>query len=361
MSYKSLISYSVVLVVVIVVVLTIESEAVTKDFCIEFVKNDRKIDFSLRLYHDEDYRKIFFIGDTFWTLKYYDSVDNKTVTIDSNSTGASDWLSGQKYSMVWCVWFNGTEKPIIVGVNYDHCRVGALRKDLKTIDWAVISVDTLNVKHADNDSTTIDISNEFKPTFAWTSIPFQRERRYVTFWYKVATKTYNFDNPYQPFIDITEINKIQDWIIRGLIELKINKEMEIMTIIGQYSQNDNSNGGSADGQGSIVFMNVDNSIKYCYVGRPFNGMACKPENLKTLIDCSHIITTIPITSITAIPTTPTAAVSTIPIHTTTSTQTNGPINWFKWLKTTLYIVVNIILLILNCLMIYLIYRQWLKR
>ncbi|XP_054165154.1 uncharacterized protein LOC128962778 [Oppia nitens] len=364
MSYKSLISYSVVLVVevVIVVVLTIESEAVTKDFCIEFVKNDRKIDFSLRLYHDEDYRKIFFIGDTFWTLKYYDSVDNKTVTIDSNSTGASDWLSGQKYSMVWCSWFKAKDKPIIVGVDHENCRVGALRKDMKTIDWAVISSDTLNVKHAANDSTTIEFGKEFRPTFAWMPIPSQTKRRYVTFWYNGVTKTYNFDKPDKPFMDINKTDTKPKEIIRGISESNVNKETEIMTIIGQYSYADNDySTTTANGQGSIVFMNANSSIKYCYVGLPFNQKACKPENLKTLINCSHITTTIPTT---AIPTTPTAAIpttSTTTMTTTTGTQTNGPINWFKWLKTTFLIVVNVILLILNCLMIYLVYKQWLKR
>ncbi|XP_054165151.1 uncharacterized protein LOC128962776 [Oppia nitens] len=193
-----MISCSLVIVVeVVVIVFIIESEAVTKDFCIEFVNNDRKIDFSLRLYqyHDIHYHKIFFIGDTFWTLKYYDSVDNKTVIIDSNSSGASDWLSGQKYSMVWCSWFKANDIP---GVNVRHCHVGALRKDMKTIDWAYISADTLNVKHAVNDTTTIEFGKEFRPTFAWMPIPYQSDNRYVTFWYKGLTKTYNFDKHDKP-------------------------------------------------------------------------------------------------------------------------------------------------------------------
>ncbi|XP_054165155.1 uncharacterized protein LOC128962779 [Oppia nitens] len=330
MSYKSLISYSVVLVVVIVVVLTIESEAVTKDFCIEFVKNDRKIDFSFRLFYYD--RKVyslnyFFIGNTFWRLTFDDK--DMTVTIDSNSTGASDWLSGQKYSMVWCSWFEGTDSPIIVGVDYGHCRVGALRKDLKTIDWAVISIDTLNVEHTANDTTTIEFGKQLRPTFAWTPIPSQSANRYVTFWFKNLTETYNFHSPYQPFIDITETDSTENEIIRGKNELEINEEIEIMTIIGHYIYYDydpDYSSGTANGQGSIVFMNANSTIKYCYVGLPFNKKTCKPENLNTLINCSHITTTT--------------------MTTTTGTQTN----WYKWLKTTLLIVVNVILLILICLM-----------
>ncbi|XP_054164874.1 uncharacterized protein LOC128962525 [Oppia nitens] len=68
-----------------------------------------------------------------------------------------------------------------------------------------------------------------------------------------------------------------------------------MTIIGQFSEYDYVKHyyTGTEGQGSIVFMNINSTIKYCYVGLPFNNTACLPKHLKTLIDCSKTPTSTP--------------------------------------------------------------------
>ncbi|XP_054165150.1 uncharacterized protein LOC128962775 [Oppia nitens] len=223
--------------------------------------------------------------------------------------------------MVWCVYYNASKFPTFPVIEVDHCRTGALKKDLKTIDWAVLMPNTLDVNQTLN-TTTITFGADFEPLLVWVSFPFQFKYRIVTFMSTSGqTKVFNFWDSNKLNEDLpNELKSDHRFIIEAKQEQKINSQYPIMAIVAQYSNNDCSNSCATNinGQGSIVFMNANNnSIKYCYVGNPYNDMACTPENLKTLIDCSHITTT-------------------TAIHTTAGTQTNGPINWFKWLKTILY-------------------------
>ncbi|XP_054154150.1 uncharacterized protein LOC128952739 [Oppia nitens] len=264
------------------VVVVVDSE----DFCYEYVKNGHKIDFSFRLYEynsnfDKEFQKYFFIGDKYWKLSYNDgSKADRNVTIDRESAGYSNWLSGEKYSMVWYVYYKADYKK-------DYCRVGALQKNLKAIDWAVLYADTLNYKQLFN-TTNITFAANFRPILAWLSIPYQVMYRVITFMSDSgSTKSYNFNDPNKPNEDISMISQYQRPILEGKQEQEVYKNYPLMAIIGQYSYNDcgcsdgNCCSTKVDGQGSIVFMNVNKTIQYCYVGIPQSE--CKP---KTLIDCS---------------------------------------------------------------------------
>ncbi|XP_054165149.1 uncharacterized protein LOC128962772 [Oppia nitens] len=311
----------------------------TKNFCEEYIKNGHKIDFGFRFFEDTNYdktesRKYFIIGNTSWQLTYIDGSD-KTVTIDSlNITDDFDWLSGKQYTMAWTTFTNKLDSrnlPVYCG----------LQKDMKSIDWWF----TYNINIVDKHfltTSTIVFPTNFKPIIVWSPIPIRDRSPIVTFLDNNSTLVYDFSNYSHP-TNTSKVNTQQMFVIEGKRETEINKVTKLMAIFRQYSQYDYNNGKGDEmgGQGSIVFTNVANNttIKYCYVGNPYNETACKPENLKILIDCrSHTTTT-------------TISITTIPT----------PTVWFKWLKTTLLIAVNVILLILICLMIYLIYNQWLQR
>ncbi|XP_054165145.1 uncharacterized protein LOC128962769 [Oppia nitens] len=354
---------AVLLLLVLSAIISVVISEPSKNFCQEYANNGHKIDFAFRVLEDKTYdktesNKYFFIGNTYWQLTYSDGSD-KTVTIDDlKNTDEFKWLTGKKYSMAWTIQ---SSKWYFV---YPEI-IGALQKDMKTIDWwekSHIITYFLNWKYLS--TSTIDFTSNFKPTLAWTPMNITKDYPIVTFMDNnnnndVKTRVYNFSHHFHP-IHTMNTND-QQMFIEGKQEIQINSITKLMAIIRQYSQYDfaNGNGGQMGGQGSIVFTNDgdNSSIKYCYVGNPFNETACKPENLKTLIDCSlKTTTTTPKTSSISM-TTSISTLTTIP----TQTQTNGTINWFKWLKTTLYIVVIVILLIFICLMIYLVYKQWLKR
>ncbi|XP_054165173.1 uncharacterized protein LOC128962797 [Oppia nitens] len=256
-----------------------------KDFCKEYHRNGQKIDFAYRMIEFEG--KFFFIGNTYWKLQFIDGPDdNKTVTINNESDGESNFITGDNYSMVWCNWYLKDAKPTIHGVNYDHCRVGGLKKNLKTIDWAVVSNVSLRLMQT-SDSTNIKFEDNFKPLFAWLPESYRKQERVTTFWSNNHTIVYNFYDPNNPLKGIPSIVRedTQRCNINGTYERKLN--IELMTIVSQYSEYDN-NGvqKSINGHGSIVFTNENQIIRYCYVGQPFNETACKPSNMKTLIDCS---------------------------------------------------------------------------
>ncbi|XP_054165175.1 uncharacterized protein LOC128962800 [Oppia nitens] len=264
-----------------VVLVVVES----KDFCNEYKRNGHKIDFAYRMIEFEG--KFFFIGNTYWKLQFIDGPDdNKTVTINNESDGESNFISGDNYSMVWCNWYLKDAKPTIDGVNYDHCRVAGLKKNLKTIDWAVVSNVSLSLMQT-LDSTNIKFEDNFKPLFAWLPESHRKQERLATFWSNNQTIVYNFYDPNNPVKGIPSIvdKDEQRLIINGTNERKLN--IQLMTIVAQYSEYDN-NGvqKSINGHGSIVFTNENQIIRYCYVGQPFNETACKPSNMKTLIDCS---------------------------------------------------------------------------
>ncbi|XP_054165177.1 uncharacterized protein LOC128962802 [Oppia nitens] len=278
-----LIALLVSIIAQVVLVVVVKS----KNFCKEYHRNGQKIDFAYRM--NELDGKFFFIGNTYWKLKYIDgSDDTKTVTINNESDGESNFITGDNYSMVWCNWFNKTDKPTIVSANHNHCRVAGLKKNLKTIDWAFVNFDTLRLIEQ-TDSTNIDFEANFKPQFVWLPQPFRFRERLSAFWSNSQTIVYNFYEPNNPVKGIPSIvgEDIQRLIINGTKERKLN--IELMTIVGQYSLYDNngvSNPNSINGQGSIVFTNENQIIRYCYVGQPFNETACKPSNMKKLIDCS---------------------------------------------------------------------------
>ncbi|XP_054165148.1 uncharacterized protein LOC128962771 [Oppia nitens] len=312
----------VLLLLVLSAIISVVISKSSKNFCEEYVKNGQKIDYAFRLFEDNKYKntdsdKYFIIGDNCWQLTYSDGSD-KTVTIDSlNSTDKFDRLSGKNYSMVWTTITRSSKLSNTMNVT------GALRKNSNLIDWRLYNFAYLY-------TTTIDFQPNFKPALVWSPMPITENYPIITFWDNnnnndIKTQTFNFSFYLQPTDNIYETTDQQKFVINGKQEIKINKVTKLMAIVRQYSQYDYANGkdDKIGGQGSIVFMNIpDNSvIKYCYVGNPFNETACKPNNLKTLIKCSSK------TTITATPT-------------TTGTQTNGPINWFKWLKTTFLIVVN---------------------
>ncbi|XP_054165171.1 uncharacterized protein LOC128962795 [Oppia nitens] len=261
----------------------------SKKFCEQYNKNDNEIDFAFRYYIrnsinklTKEYRKYFFIGNTYWKLTYIDGKD-KTVIIDDESAGQSNWLSGDKYSMAWSLRFNDINK------------IGALRKDMETIDWLEPVDDSLNLTtSAQLTSSILIFRNFFKPIFAWIPVPLNNNDLWLTFWdNKAITQSYDMTYPYRPFsFIVTHAENVA--IINGTLEKQVDKRTNLMAIMAQYSHYDYDNypkQGLSRGQGSIVFMYVDTAIKYCYVGQPFNETACKPDNLKTLIDCLPTIPT----------------------------------------------------------------------
>ncbi|XP_054165179.1 uncharacterized protein LOC128962803 [Oppia nitens] len=271
-----------VLVLTMISVVIIES----KKFCQEFMKNDNKIDFAFRYYINnnidkltKEYRKYLFIGNTYWKLTFIDGKD-KTVTIDDESTGQSNWLSGYDYSMAWSQGFDRSLSQI-----------GALRKNMKSIDWVGLMDGGMNLTNPlYSIDSEINFANNFQPIFAWIPIPLNRKTDYLlTFWdNKAMTQTYNITH-INRMSNVTDANVEELAIITGEREKQVNKLTKLMTIMAQYSHYDYDsypNQTDMRGQGSLVFMYVDTAIKYCYVGIPFNELACKSDNLKTLIDCS---------------------------------------------------------------------------
>ncbi|XP_054165144.1 uncharacterized protein LOC128962768 [Oppia nitens] len=358
---------AVLLLLVLSAIKSVVSNKSSKNFCNEYVKNGYKIDFVFRFFEDNKYvktesNKYFIIGNNCWQLTYSDGF-KKSVTMNMFKTiDKFDTFSGKIYSMAWTT-------SIKLEDYFDA--IGALRKDLKNIDWWHKG---MNYGINFFDTSTIDFTSNFKPTLAWTPMNITEDYLIVTFMDNnnnndVKTRVYNFSSYYKPIDNIYGLSEKQKFFIEGKQEIKINSVTKLMAIVRQYSRYDyaNGKGGEMGGQGSIVFTNVGDktAIKYCYVGNPFNETACKPKNLKTLIKCfPKTTTTIPKTTTTP-KTTSLSMTTSIPktttIPTLTGTQTNGTNNWFKWLKTTFLIVVNVILLILICLMTYLVYKQWLKR
>ncbi|XP_054164399.1 uncharacterized protein LOC128962090 [Oppia nitens] len=252
--------------------LVVSNEETTKDFCTEFMTNGNQIDFALHLNENDDNNnlttdsgKYFFIGNTYWRLTSSEGEDNSTsVTIDVNSTGSSNWLSGNNYSMVWALQEN------------NETFIYALQKNMVSIDRMAFNGSLNNTSGSSssslNTSIIIPSTDNFKPFMAWTPMPITYP--IVIFFdnNNGLTKIYNLSS--DPNITISTINKTDNL---KMIE-QLNKVIKLMAIIGQFTSLNNS--------GSILFTKFGNTIKYCYLGNSYNDITtCNPEYLKTLIDC----------------------------------------------------------------------------
>ncbi|XP_054165183.1 uncharacterized protein LOC128962807 [Oppia nitens] len=143
----------------------------SKDFCEEYLKNDNKIDVSISLYKDYGYDEdmiLLFIGKTYWKLSVK---DKNTIMIDTQSAGQFNFLSDDKYSMIWSFKFdvthNVSDEQQIDDNELPFCRMGSLENN--KIDWMKKScITNINIDdiHWIN-STTVKLPNN--DIYMWTS------------------------------------------------------------------------------------------------------------------------------------------------------------------------------------------------
>ncbi|XP_054165185.1 uncharacterized protein LOC128962809 [Oppia nitens] len=247
--------YMIVLMLTIASMVSNES----KDFCEEYRKNDYKIGFAMSLYktygYDED-MILLFISNTYWKVS---NKMNSVVTIDTLSAGTSNWLSSDKYAMVWPNNYNYDHKDI--------CLYCALQKNMHTIDWAFCN-DT-NVNHNGIKLTTsITFPDNFKPDIVWSNINVER---YLIF----ANNTKHIHYFVEKNIFSIEV--------KSKTSLRENNwrdnHYNIIAISQQYIGNSLQ---------SIIFMSDNKTIQYCYVVFDDKFPAgCQPKDIRTMIDCNQ--------------------------------------------------------------------------
>ena len=121
-----------------------------------------------------------------------------------------------------------------------------------------------------NTSLTFDDKN-FRPELAWVPTSHQRSERFVTFWDNYTTKTYDFLLYRQPTIAQNTGIGPKHWTnIVGESERKISPSLDIIAIVAQRSYYDSRVGSGIAGYGSLIFVAIDKSIKYCYIGVPLD-------------------------------------------------------------------------------------------
>ncbi|XP_054165187.1 uncharacterized protein LOC128962812 [Oppia nitens] len=252
-----------VIYMIAVLMLTIASVVSneSKDFCEEYRKNDYKIGFAMSLYKEYGYDEdmiLLFIGNTYWKLS---NKRDTVVTIDTLSAGTSNWLSSDKYAMAW---------PHIHKQYYnkDNCLYGALQKDMHTIDWANTLCNDMNViTEWINSTTNITFSdNNFKPDFVWFLIDFKGYLIFANNENHIIYISYRYIYSVEVVLNSFREN---NW--------KYDHNNSIIAISQQFIDNILQ---------SIIFMSDNKTIQYCYVMFDSSSPFCKPEDFKTMIDCS---------------------------------------------------------------------------
>ncbi|XP_054165184.1 uncharacterized protein LOC128962808 [Oppia nitens] len=253
-------------------VLTIKSLAIieSEDFCDVYAKNDYKIDFAVSLYKQYGYPQdmiLLFIGKTYWKLSFIDGIIDGLVTIDSRSAGRSDWWFADEYIMVgsYITDANNNNKQ---QKDSDHpiCYIVTLQKQWFSINWYEIFCNNMGLNRVlTKASHVIDndiVDNDWKPDLMWIIINrsnvqcFADNNNYLCYWINTTDlslkRLNNFSRP--------------NWMF-GL--------NNIITISQQYTNYCNNNNkynhcmkSSSNGYylGSIVFMNVQKTIQYCFTG-----------------------------------------------------------------------------------------------
>ncbi|XP_054154983.1 uncharacterized protein LOC128953523 [Oppia nitens] len=324
------------------------------DFCDKYKAHDYKISFAYGVYNhnltdkelDDKWMKYLIVDNYYWRLKFTDGPEaNKSVEfVDSVGGGGSESsiINEKTYELIWNVWFASGDTGRLKGHDYAYHRFGGRERGFPWISWYQLDNNLSNMAITHNTHYNLTVA-DFRPQFAWVStVRKGRESRFVTLWDKFTTNVYNFTDP--QFMQLVKrTNSLPDEpILFGDSERSLDKSLNIVGIIGQYSVADS--GGKNDsirGHGSIVFMNFGESIKYCYVGNPFISDSCKPENLKTLITCPTPTSPPPI---------PVAVVTESITNSTTAKPDDDDDDGPNWLLILILIVVAVvILLLLLCL------------
>ncbi|XP_054154980.1 uncharacterized protein LOC128953520 [Oppia nitens] len=320
------------------------------DFCDKYKANDYKISFAYGVYNhnltdkelDDKWMKYLIVDKYYWRLKFTDGPEaNKSVEfVDSVGGGGSESsiINEKTYELIWNVWFASGDTGRLKGHDYAYHRFGGRERGLTWINWYQLDNNLAFIAITQNSMYNLTVA-DFKPQFAWVStVRKGRESRFVTFWDNFTTNVYNFTDP--QFMQLVKrTNSSEDEpILFGDNERSLDKSLNIIGIIGQYSLADNDGlNKSFCGHGSIVFMNFGESIKYCYVGNPFISDSCKPENLKTLITCST--PTLP----TSAPPLPVVSITeSITDSTTAKPDDDGP----NWLLILILIIVAVVILLI---------------
>ncbi|XP_054165190.1 uncharacterized protein LOC128962814 [Oppia nitens] len=292
------------MIVLLVLMLTITSVVtqLSKDFCEEYRKNYYKIDFSMSLYkrygHCND-TILLFIGNTYWKLSIIDGLSDKTVTIDTVSAGATNWLFANKYSMAWSFNidindYDDYDKQKIATKYYPLCRISALQKDMHTIDWIKTSCNDMNITFGIK-SSEITFSY-FKPFVVWIVYNYDRFATKMIAFADSTKHLHYLVNQSTGALSYHTSNDFYGWKWTG--------RQNIIAISQQYTYNCSdttdphhnqstiNKNNCLNSMGSIVLMygDYETTIQYSYAhtnGRAIEYAYWKSAPLKTLIDCSQ--------------------------------------------------------------------------
>ncbi|CAG2102701.1 unnamed protein product [Medioppia subpectinata] len=223
------------------------------------------------------YRQYVVIGHDLWSLKHTDSANDtiKTVSIDDQNSGHSDWF-GADYSMAICLLFNGHESSEAPG---DHGITGLMKTGSKDIEWALLNKDLKIIKRLNKTTVPYDMT----ATMAWVmnyekTKPDYIHLRHVLLWDGFQITGRFFGDYKKP-----ENNEDGDTRHQTLYNQMLSNRT-VIAVLGQGVV------GQKYDDSVIVLFQFDHQIKYCYANLSQDDHKmpemCRPENLKTLIDCN---------------------------------------------------------------------------
>ncbi|CAG2108588.1 unnamed protein product [Medioppia subpectinata] len=274
-------------------------------FCDKFKENNYKISYGYRhiVNANDAFRHYIFIGHDFWRLKPNDAMDDKlkTVSIDVESSGHSDWFGGE-YSKAICLLYlsydNMDKRQEEYGIS------GLMKTGSKDIEWTVLDAN-LNVDGNHKPSAKSSNSTDaMTATMSWVmNYVYSRKNsthlRHVYFWDGSKTLSRHFadyKNPDLPEgIDERRHYKLYDQILAN------RTVFPVIAVLGQRDLRQISD------DSLIVLFQHKHEIKYCYADLSPDKMpeVCEDKNLKTLIDCDLNLPPTPTPTLSASPSTST--------------------------------------------------------